>query len=331
MSSLRVALLGFGNVGRSFAATARNVTIAAVADSSGAICLDPPEELRLVSAHKRDGKRLSAYAAKNRILDVPALIDRLGDMGVRVLVESLPTNFTDGQPALDWLCLALQRGISVVTVDKGPIVHGFERLSAAASKGGAKLAYQGTTGIWPSSDLRDVGVTEIEGVLNGTTNYILSSMCETGIGFQPALKRAQARGIAEPDPRLDLDGWDTAAKILILSKTLMASNASLSDVSRTGIGPSTQAMVEKARTTGRVVRLLARAHSAMGRIELSVAPEILGPESPFYPVSGTSKAGIFRTGTNAQLFVPGVSGRESISQTIMEDLRRIVPIANWGC
>ncbi len=266
---------------------------------------------------------MSAYPSEAPFLEVSAFIRRLPELGIRVLVESLPGNLEDGQPAQDLLCETLMHGVSVVTVDKSPLVHAFDRLQAAAASGGAKIAFSGTTGVWPTADARGQTVLEIEGTLNGTTNHILSEMCETGADFETALREARDRGIAEPDPRLDIDGWDAAAKILILSRALMHMRAALSDISRTGISPASQALVTKARSSGRVVRLVAHARLASGQAQLTVRPEILGPESPFYSISGTAKAAIFRTAEAGQLFVTARSGLDAISGIIQGDLRSV--------
>ncbi len=320
MGNGTVALLGFGNVARAFAASATAVRIAAVADSSGAIRLKTPEQLRDLLTHKAAGRSLRGCSPASEIIRVPELLQHLPDFGIGVIVESLPSDLENGQPALDWLLESLERGISVVTVDKGPLVHGFEKLMCAAASGGAKLAYRGTAGVWPATDAAGSRFIEIEGILNGTTNFILSAMCETGLGFDAALREARRRGIAEPDPRQDLEGWDSAAKLLILSKALMNARADLSAVARTGISPATQAMVRKARSTGHVVRLIARARFSSGSVQLSVSPEILSPESPFYPVSGTTKAAIFHTAEDGRLFVSATSGLDAISELILDEI-----------
>ncbi len=323
INSVRVALLGFGTVGRAFATAARDVCIAAVADRSGAVLLERPGSLSQLLKHKLAGKPLRTCRSGEKVIDVPELLRHLPDLGIKVLVESLPSDLKSGQPALDWICASLELGVSVVTVDKGPLVNGYDRLLAAARAGKASLAFEGTTGVWPSTDVRGQEVTEIEGILNGTTNYILSSMCETGLGFEQALREAQRRGIAEPDPRLDLDGWDSAAKILILSRALMMARLDLASVSREGINPLTQSIVKKARSAGRVVRLLARARLESGEAKLSVSPEILSPESPFYSVSGTNKAAIFHTAEHGGLFVSCNSALDAISEIIMENIHSV--------
>jgi homoserine dehydrogenase len=148
-------------------------------------------------------------------------------------------------------------------------------------------------------------------------------MQERGRSFDEALAGAQAAGIAEPDASLDVQGWDTASKILILAKSLMGAQARLSEVSRIGIGPETESLIRVGRASGRVVRLVGRARIWQGRVRVSVAPKLVEPDSPFYSVSGTSKAAVFRTDGLGAVLAHARSGRDAISQTIMEDIERI--------
>jgi homoserine dehydrogenase len=176
---------------------------------------------------------------------------------------------------------ALEQGTNVVTVDKGPLVHGLDEMKEAALRGGTRFGYSGTTGVSIPDELASERVLEIRGVLNGTTNYILTEMQEREKSFEEALAYAQASGIAEPDPSLDVQGWDTASKILILAKSLMGAQAGLEEVSRIGIGPETESLIRVGRSSGRVVRLVGRARIWQGRVRLSVAPKLVGPDSPF--------------------------------------------------
>jgi homoserine dehydrogenase len=159
--------------------------------------------------------------------------------------------------------------------------------------------------------------------LNGTTNYILTEMQEGERSFDEGLASAQANGIAEPDRSLDVQGWDTAMKILILAKTLMGADVGLAEVSRIGIGPETESLIKIGRDSGRRVRLVGRARIWQGRVRVSVAPKLLEPDSPFYSVSGTSKAAVFRTERKGQVLAQARSGRDAISQTIVDDIARI--------
>jgi len=303
MTQVNVALLGLGNVGRAFARYIRtistphqpSITIRAVADSSGGLVLDNPADLERVLTLKEAGQRLEALAQGDLITDPFNYIRALSSQGVSLLVESLPTNISSGEPALGLIAAALEQRTSVVTVDKGPLVHGFEILNEIAVKSGARIGYSGTTGVSVPEELAGDRVLEIRGVLNGTTNYILTEMQQKHSSFDKALEGAQAEGIAEPDPSLDVQGWDTVSKTLILAKTLMGAECNLDDVSRIGIGPETESLIEVARRSGRVVRLVGRARIWNGRVRVSVAPKLVEQGSPFYSVSGTSKVAVFRT------------------------------------
>ncbi|HKY04831.1 MAG TPA: hypothetical protein VJQ56_08075 [Blastocatellia bacterium] len=338
MTERQIALLGLGNVGRSFIdyllrVDGREVAprilpqIRAVADSGGGIYLDRPDEIEAVLEIKRAGGRLDDYAPSRLIRNPREFIDSLPASGVSALVESLPTNLDDGQPALELLTAALNRGVNVVTVDKGPLVNGFDALTVATGACGARLGYTGTTGVAIPEEVLNSRVLEIRGVLNGTTNYILTEMQERELSFEEALGRAQQSGIAEPDPRLDVEGWDSASKILILAKALMQAEGGIRDVSRIGIGPETEELIKVGRASNRRVRLVARARIWQGRVRVSVAPKLVAGDSPFYRVAGTSKAALFRTATEGETISHARSGRDAISEIILDDLIRVERLA----
>ncbi|MEW6211480.1 MAG: hypothetical protein AB1631_24150 [Acidobacteriota bacterium] len=330
MDELKVALLGLGNVGLAFSDylarasddIARRIRICGVADSSGGLISRDQRRINQAIEQKATGRSIRDFAPDDAMSETD-FVRRLKDFGVSVLVESLPTNLTDGQPALDLICAALIRGINVVTVDKGPLAYGFDTLKQAAREGRAQIAFTGTTGVRPPDGITSERVMEIRGVLNGTTNYILTEMQERGISFDDALAEAQRSGIAEPDPRLDIGGWDTAVKILILAKQLMGARCSLAEVSRIGIGKETESLIESARARGCVIRLIGRARIWQGRVRVSVAPKMIDPASLFYSVRGTSKAAVFRT-EKGELTGVGLSGRDQIAEVILEDITRLV-------
>jgi homoserine dehydrogenase len=323
MSTIRAVLLGFGNVARAFARNAADVSVVGVVDSTCALRLDRAAELQRLLEHKDAGGTLREYPGTEARLDVAELLGLLPALEVSVVIESLPSNLRDGEPALSWILAAVSQGIAVVTVDKGPLVAGYERLMAAAKQGGTRIGFQGTTGVWPSAAVIHDEIVGIDGVLNGTSNYILSGMCGGGLSIDEALRDAKLRGIAEPDPTLDIDGWDSAAKILILSKAFMKGRGSLSSIERTGIGASSEGMISAARMTGKVVRLMARARRSSDGVLLSVRPEIISPRSPFFALAGTRKAAVFRTARRKRVLVSGVSGREAIARIIMDDVRSV--------
>ena len=330
---ISVALLGLGNVGKSFLRyVARldegrriRVQIGAVADSSGGMVLESPEQLELLLAHKESGGSIRQFSPL-QALDPGPFIANLPHVGISALLESLPTNLIDGEPALSTLTATLAQGTNVVTVDKGPLVHGFETLARTAASSGARLAFTGTTGVPQPEGLSGDRVLEIRGVLNGTTNYILTEMQERSLPFDLALSRAQADGIAEPNPAQDTEGWDTACKILILAKALMGADTRLAEVSRVGISRETEKLIQEARATGQVVRLIGRARIWKGRVRVSVAPKLISQDSPLFHVAGTSKAAIFRTESGGEVLSRGYSGRDAIARTMLDDLKKVTAI-----
>jgi homoserine dehydrogenase len=301
---LKIALLGFGNVGRAFARFLEKQSppamgryrISAVADISGGLLLaGAPDDVPWLLNRQEQGHMIADCAERGTLLDVPSYISALPQAGISVLVECLPTNPIDGQPALDLIRSALEGGIAVVTVDKGPLVHGFKELAEIARRRRTRLAYSGTTGVKPPADLAGCRVLEISGILNGTTNFVLSEMQQHDLTFQQALSKAQDQGIAEPNPDLDIQGWDTACKILILANEWMQAGATLADVARL----------------------------SEGTVRLSVTPELVEAESVFHSISGTSKGAIFRTREKGEVFTGGVSGRDAIARIILDDIKTV--------
>lgn len=327
MDKIRIGIAGFGNVGRSFANYVRNIPaieIISVANSTGTIVLRSRAELDDILHSTANGNRLEQTTEPDapRLESAADYAAFLRELRVTTFVEALPTNIESGSPALELIRETLSAGIDVVTVDKGPMVRGFDVLRKAAADSGTKIGYTGTIGVAIPDSLTGCTVKEIRGVLNGTTNYILSEML-TGASFNDALAQAQSDGIAEPDPSLDVQGWDTACKILILANTLMNARASLEEVTRIVIGQETEDLFRVARETGRRVRLVGRARIWQGRVRLSVAPKLVGPDSPFYDVDGTSKLAVFNTAEQGEIVSRSRSGRNAIAEVILQDLRSI--------
>ena len=146
---------------------------------------------------------------------------------VDLLIETTPTNNKTGEPGLTHISKALERGFHVVTANKGPVLLAYKQLCTLAAKSHVQLGIGCTTGgALPTInagrfDLAGAQILSIEGILNGTSNYILSEMEERDCSYEEALKQAQQMGIAETDPSLDVEGWDTATKLLILTNILM--------------------------------------------------------------------------------------------------------------
>jgi homoserine dehydrogenase len=302
---------------------AEEIQIRAIADSTGGVFIASSEHLDRLIQMKESGLSLRNCSPHDCIGDPGAFIDALRNSGVQAVVESLPNRLEDGEPALSLLRRLLAAGIPVVTVNKGPLVHGWVELEEAARAGGARLACSGATGVQPPAELRDCRTVEIQGILNGTVNHILSAMQMRSLTFAEGLAEARSLGIAEPDPRMDIEGWDAACKIVILSNRWMSAGARLDDVTRIAIGPETESLAQTARASQRRLRLLSRARMWQGRVRLSVVPKLVTPGSPFYALDGVRKGALFRTGERGDLFVEGRSGRQAISEIILGDVMEI--------
>ena len=164
------------------------------------------------------------------------------DADLRVVVEITTLNVDDGEPAISHVRAAIDAGCHVVTANKGPVAFAYEDLRDAAAQAGVALPVR-RGGDGRRADLqsgardacRRVRIAGFEGVINTTTNHIITSM-ERGQAFDEALAQMQADGIAEADPSLDVDGWDAAAKTAALANVLMDARITPHDVDRTGSG-----------------------------------------------------------------------------------------------
>ncbi len=227
-----------------------------------------------------------------------------------VLVECTPTNLRTGEPGLTHIRAALDSGWHVATANKGPLVVDFAGLRQKAKENRVALKFSGATAAaLPALDvgiysLAGAVVESIEGVLNGTTNYILTRMGE-GMSYQQALREAQSKGIAERDPSLDVDGWDTAAKLLLLANAVMGTSFTLPDISVKGNSCLTPEAVRFPAGEGKALKLVGRASLERGRSKAEVSPVALDRNHPLFHVDGTSKGITFFTDTMGPVTVTG--------------------------
>jgi homoserine dehydrogenase len=211
-----------------------------------------------------------------------------------LLLDASPANFDplaqagpqSGQPGLSCIETALSRRMHVVTANKAPLVLAFSRLEALAESHSVELRYDATvTGGLPAVNLgrRDLAAAEIhrlEGILNLTTNYILTRMADDGLSYAQALHDAQVAGHAETDPTLDVEGWDAANKLVILAHSVLGQPATLADVTVEGILGVTPEMLAQAAAEAKRVKLLAVAEQRGKGYELSVRPTWLEAGHP---------------------------------------------------
>ncbi|MEH6947102.1 homoserine dehydrogenase [Bacillus sp. JJ634] len=218
-----------------------------------------------------------------------------------VLIECSPTNIETGEPALGYIQKSIVNGMDIVSVSKGALVKSFNKIKTQAAKYGSRLKYSGATAAaLPTFDIGEYSlagctITRIEGILNGTSNFILASMSENNLSFEEALKIAQEKGIAEANPALDVQGFDTACKILLLANGFFGSSLLMDDVKIKGIEQVTKEDIQEAKQNGRTLKLLASAYKEAGNVIVEVKPCQLESEHPLAHVNGTNKGVVFET------------------------------------
>lgn len=292
---VRLLLVGAGNVGRRFLELVERkeeflchrlglqLVVVGVSDTSGAaICaggLAPGK----IAALKADGLGVAETPEWGR--PGMAALEMVQSMEADLLLEASPANMEDGQPGLGCMEVALAKEMHVVTANKAPLVLAYRRLLELAEAHGVRLRFDATVaGGLPAVNLgqRDLAAAEIrrlEGVLNLTTNYILTRMARDGLSYEEALADAQAAGHAEADPTLDVDGWDAANKLVILAQSVLDYPATLDDVSVEGIrGVSAEMLSQGA--DGKRLNLVATAERQGDGYQLSVRPTWLAADHP---------------------------------------------------
>ena len=227
-----------------------------------------------------------------------------------ILVECTPSDLETGEPGLSHIQIALTSGWHVVTVNKGPLVVASARLLGLAREKSLSLRFSGATAAaLPTLDvglfsLAGTEILSIEGILNGTSNFILTKMGE-GATFADALADAREKGIAEPDPTLDVEGWDTAAKLLLIANSVLGLDLVLGDIKVEGISGVSPSLVSGARTAGKSIKLIGRISRTESRWTAAVSPLALEPSHPLFHVDGTAKGITFLTDTMGRVTVTG--------------------------
>lgn len=336
---MRAAVIGYGGVGRAFIQLLKDkkdflkredikIQVNYIIGRSGGIYnpegIDPKDLLEF-GAGERD---ITEYPwGGNKAVSFDNMI-RNGDADV--VIELTPTNIVNGEPAMTHIKKSLESGMNVITANKGPVLLAYRELKDLAAKNHVQLGIGCTTGgALPSVnggiiDLAGADILSIEGVLNGTTNFIIDEMESTGTTYVEALKRAQQLGIAEADPSLDVEGWDTAAKLLILTNVLMNEEKSLKDISVMGITAITPEEVKACMAEGKKYKLICRAVKENGGIRMSVKPEKLAASHPFYGVNGKNKAVHYVSDVLGDLTIMGgASGVVPAAASVLRDIINI--------
>lgn len=317
MKQIRLTIVGLGNVGHRLLELIESkrdllherfdleLMVVGAADTSGAAFskdgLGTSEILQL----KRAQKGIAAYPKLGQPKMTPQALVKAAQADT--LVELSLTNLKDGEPGLSTIRDALAQGMNVVTANKGPLVLAYAELMRLAQSKDVRLLHSATvTGGLPTLNIgtRDLGaavIEKFEGIVNGTTNYILTRMSE-GQSYEEALKHAQDIGMAEADPTLDVDGWDAANKLVIIANAVLKQPTTLKDLQVEGIRGITREELMKARERQQTIKLIALAEKHGEQYHLSVRPTRLDQLHPLASVGAGMMGVIYHTDINGSIF-----------------------------
>lgn len=320
MKRYRLCFLGFGNVGRALA----RLLVAKSAELRDNYGIE--WEIAGV-ATRRMGWRASEDA-----IDVSKLLaggdETESEIGINewlararpdVVFETTSLNPETGQPAIDYLKASLQYSAHTITANKAPIVYAYDELNEIAIAKGRGFMFEAT--VLDSAPvfslfretLPAAKVRGFSGVFNSTTNVILETM-EAGRSFAEGVKTAQELGVAETDPSLDVDGWDSVMKICAIARVILRAPLLPGAVRREGIRALDPATLQAARAEGKPYKLISRASvNADGSVVASVRPEQIATSDPLGGVRGTSLAIHFELDTIPGLTI--VSHRPNLQST----------------
>jgi homoserine dehydrogenase len=338
----KLALIGFGTVGQGLAEILRDkgemlretlgfeAQIVAISDLlKGSLYhpdgLDVGQLLATVAA----GGKLDGYP------DGPGLhrgwdsLKTIRESNADTIVEVSYTDVKTGQPAIDHCRAAFESGKNLVMSNKGPVSLAYAELSALAQAKGVRWGFEGTvlSGTpalrMPLVALAGNDIREIRGILNGTTNYILTKM-EEGLDYATALKQAQELGYAEADPTADVEGHDAAGKVIILAHVIMGVPLTKGEVACRGISQLTPADIAQARAAGKRWKLIARLQKEGGRVVASVGPEMIPLTDPLAGVMGATNAITYECDLSGPITLIGAgAGRLETGFAILIDLINI--------
>ncbi len=337
---IKVIVCGFGRVGREFARLIHDKTdfmraaydlepvIAGIGELNGS--LHSPEGIdasMTADAFERDG----GFGGHPSFKADWQGLDLVRAANADALIETTPTDIRTGEPALSHIREALSREMNVVSANKGPFIRAYRELTGLAREKNLSLKISAAAAAaLPTIDVAETclagaEILGVEGVLNGTTNFILTRMRTNGHSYDEALAEAQALGIAETDPTLDVEGFDTANKLALITNVCMGADLTPDDVERKGIAGISLEKVQRASAEGKIMRLVGNSkRDEAGRVSARVAPELLSPDHPLAGVEGAEKGITYTSDTMDRVtVVGGKSDPRGAAAALLKDLINI--------
>ena len=331
-----LALIGFGGVNRALAEIIRDRGAELADDLGFTLRVVAITDLRFGSLMQEDGIDLTAVLAMTGDATFAGMpgghADPRNDHVIRtttagVIVEATYTNPIDGEPAISHVRAALESGKSVTTTNKGPVALASAELNRLAEANGARFEYEGSvmsgTPVLRLAEqtLKGLRITRIQGILNGTSNFVLGQM-ESGKSLEDAVAEAQALGYAEADPTADIEGSDVQLKVVILANELLGAEITTADVTRVGISGITAGDVIAAAAAGEHWKLIGTiSRDESGAVTASVQPLSLATDHPLAGISGATNAIAFTTDLLGTVTMSGPgAGRLETAYALLSDI-----------
>lgn len=328
---MRIIVCGMGVVGQSFLrlliSSSSNLyknygikpRVVACIDSKGIAYSPTGLDIERVLSIKQKYGNLSEYEGSSLVSNNP-----IEDIDAEVFLELTPTNLTTAEPGISHIIAALRSKKNVITVNKGPLALSFSSLIELSEYNNVMFRFSGTVGggtpvlEFAKHCLKGDKITSFTGILNGTTNYILTRMSD-GLPFADALLDAKEKGYAETNPSLDIEGDDAAAKLVIMANWIMGYKVTLKDVDKTGISKIDPQEFASAANDKKVIKLIAKCD----KNNLFVRPIAISKDDPIY-VNGTLNAVTFKSEHSGEQTIigKGAGGMETAS-SILRDLIEI--------
>jgi len=332
----RIAMIGFGTVGQGLAEIliekklelqdkyGYEFDIVGISDIAYGTVYNP-DGLDIV-AMLETAKSKKKFSTDVKEWDSLTLIK---ESNATVVCEMAFTDLKTGEPAISHCKAAFETGKHIVTSNKGPAALAYGELLEIADKNGVQFLIEGTVmSGTPVINLMDgplagCTISAARGILNGTTNYILTRM-EEGMSYEEALKKAQELGYAEADPTGDVEGYDARGKVTILANVVMDADLKIGDVSCKGITKITLEDIAKAKAENSRWKLIGSVKKEGSKVIASVAPEKLPLSHPLAGVMGATNAMTFTTDLLGDVSIVGPgAGRKETGFSILTDLLKI--------
>lgn len=338
----KLALIGFGTVGQGLAEILRDKTdelrdqhgfeaqIVAVSDAvKGAVYHPDGLDVNTLLTITGETGSLDSYS------EVPGLVrgwdslTTIQNSNADTVVEVAWTDLETGEPAVSHLRAAFEAGKHVVTSNKGPAALAYHELQGLADDHGVGWGIEGTVMSGTPAlrlartALAGCHISEIRGILNGTTNFILTQM-EDEVTYEDALAEAQRLGYAEADPTADVEGHDALGKLLILAAAVMDTPLTWDQVACQGISHLTLDDVQRARAEGKRWKLIAQLRREGDKLQASVGPQAIPASHPLAGVGGATNAITYVTDLLGEVTLVGPgAGRRETGFSLLADLLEI--------